>query len=139
MFYIAKHFRIWELVDKLTYEKFGEQSWQFFNPAILIALDGIREYFGKPVTVNNWRDGGPFQWRGLRPRHCDVGAEFGQHRFGNAADSDIQGITAAEARQAILSNKNHPLLDEITCLEDEVSWLHMDCRNIQNRILLIKP
>lgn len=139
MFYRCNHFGIWEIVDKSTYEKFGEQAWQFFNPAILISIDGVRDYFGKPVTVNNWRDGGQFQWRGLRPLSCDVGAAYGLHRFGGALDFDVKGLTAEEIRQEILKNKNHEKFKLITCLEGNVSWVHADVRNIQNRILIVYP
>ena len=139
MFYRPKHFQTWELVSPDVHEKFGDQAWMFFNPSILISLDGIRDYFGKPVTVNNWKQGGSFQWRGLRPRGCDVGAEYGMHRFGGAVDLDVKGLTAEEVRQEILKNKDHEKFRLINCLEGKVSWVHMDTRNILQRILIVYP
>ena len=137
--YKCEHFQIEELVDKATYDKFGEQAWMFFDPAILFSLDGVRDYFGKPVTVNNWKAGGPFQWRGLRPRSCDIGAEYSIHRFGGATDLDVKGLTAEEVRQEILKNKDHEKFRLINCMEADVLWLHMDTRNISDRIRIVHP
>lgn len=139
MYYVARHFRIEELVDRATFEKFGEQAWQFFNPALLFSLDGVRDYFGKPITVNNWKDGGPFQWRGLRSKACDIGAEYSIHGFGGAADYDVKSVPAEEVRQAIIKNKNYKLFRLINCLETDVPWVHMDTRNILGRIRIVHP
>ena len=135
----CRHFDIKELVDPETYKLFGEASWMFLNPAALSALDDLREFFGVPVTVNNWHTGGQFKYRGFRPRACTVGGEYSQHRLGNAFDCDIKGVTADEARQRILANKDDVRLMHITCLEDKVNWVHFDCRNIPDRIRVVQP
>lgn len=139
MFYKPKYFVIQELVDQETYIKFGERALGFFNPLLLISIDGVREFFNSPLTINNWHKGGDFQWRGLRTKECEVGASYGMHRFGGAIDTDIKGVTAEEARKAIIENKDDERLKYITCLEDDVNWLHLDVRNIPSRIKLIKP
>ena len=138
MFYKPTYFHISELVDKPTFDRFGEQAWMFFSPILLLSLDKVRQHFGAPVTANNWVDGGPFSQRGLRV-NTNVGAEFSQHKFGNACDYDVAGYTAEEVRQEILKKKDHPDFEMINCIELGVTWVHQDCRNIQNRILLIKP
>ena len=135
----CRHFDIEELVDPETFRRFGGSSWMFLNPAALSALDDLREFFGVPVTVNNWHKGGPFRYRGFRPRSCTVGGEYSQHRLGNAFDCDIKGVTADEARQRILANKDDVRLMHITCLEDKVNWVHFDCRNIPDRIRVVQP
>jgi len=137
--YRCKFFKIYELVDRFTHERFGEEAWQFFNPIALISLDGIREFFNAPVTVNNWFWGGSLQFRGLRPVYCTIGATYSQHRFGNAFDCDVKGVSAEEVRKTIIDNKDHELLRHITCIEADVDWLHFDCRNIPERIKLVKP
>ncbi len=136
---ICEHFAIQELVDRATYERFGVGAWQFLSQEGLIALDGIREYFGKPVIVNTWHRGGSFQYRGLRPRSCDIGAEYSQHRLGNAFDCDVSGVSAEEVRREILTHPNDPRLHRITCIEAGVNWLHFDCRNIADRIRVVNP
>lgn len=139
MFYQCKHFEIEELVPEEVYNIFRERSWQFFNIVALKSLDGIRDFFDSPVTVNNWKYGGKFSYRGLRQRSCDVGAEYSQHRFGNAFDCDIKGVTAEEARDVIKAHRNDYRFQGITCLEEDVNWLHFDCRNVTDRIKLVYP
>lgn len=136
----CKHFKIQELVDKATFEKFGEKAWMFFRPEALEAIDDLRSFFGVPIIVNNWDEGGPFQYRGFRPRSCTVGAEYSQHRLGNAFDCDIKGVTAEEARKKILENQDNLKLMYITRIEDDVNWLHFDLANIDHEgIQVIKP
>ena len=136
-----KHFQLNELVDRTTFEKYGQQCWQFFPKEALEMLDGIREFFKSPVTVNNWHIGGQYQFRGWRPVWSNVGAPQSMHRKGGAFDCDIQGLTAEEARQNILADKDNPLLKNIMRLEDGVSWLHTDTGIIpkgKNRIYLFR-
>ena len=138
MFYRPKFFHITELVDKPTFDRFGERAWMFFNPVFLRSLDRVRHHFGVPVTVNDWATGGQLSQRGLRV-HTSVGATYSQHRFGNAGDYNVEGMEAEEIRQEILKKPDHHDFELITCVEVGVSWVHHDCRNINNRILLITP
>ena len=137
-YFKCEYFKIQELVDRNTYEKWGEAAWMFLRPEALYSLDGIRKYFNKRVFVNNWAFGGDFQWRGLRPPTCTVGVWYSQHRFGNGFDCDVEGVTADEVRGEIVTNENHPLFTHITCLETDITYVHLDCRNIENRIRLVK-
>mgnify|MGYP002335789283 CR=1 FL=1 len=136
--YTPKYFRLEELVPPDVFE-LGEQAWQFFNPTALKALDNLRIYFDKPITVNNWHVGGQFKYRGFRPQECGVGAPNGEHYKGNAFDCDIKGMTAEEARQEILANQEHELLKDIMRMEDGVNWLHFDCKPVEKRIKVFKP
>lgn len=131
-----RYFQLYELVDRHTYETQGDAAWGLFNPEALIALDDLREYFNVPVTVNNWYNGGPFQWRGYRTPEQAIknGAPNSQHRFGNAFDLDVQGVPATNARQIILDNQNHNLFCRIQRLEGKVSWVHFDLLPVANRI-----
>lgn len=137
--YLPRHFKIYELVDKATFDRFGLQAFMFLNPLALQALDGIRDFFDAPVTVNNYHAGGSFQFRGLRPRSCGIGAEYSQHRLGNAFDCDIAGVSADEARKVIMECRNDPRLLFVNCIEADVNWLHFDCRNIPDRIRIVHP
>ena len=138
MFYKPKFFRIEELVDEATFDRFGFRAWMFFNPVFLRSLDRARHHFDSPITVNDWANGGQFSQRGLRV-NTTVGAHYSQHKFGNAGDYDVEGYPAEEVRQEILKKKDHHDFELITCLEADVAWVHQDCRNIRQRILLIKP
>ena len=136
-FYKCQHFRIEELVDRKTFEKWGQQCWMFLNPYALQSLDGIRNYFSRPVIANNWIFGGQSEWRGLRPSYCMIGATYSQHRFGNAFDIDVEGVEAEEVRQTIIRLKDNFLFQHINCLETGIHYIHFDCRNVSNRILLV--
>jgi hypothetical protein len=133
-----KYFHPYELVDKETYEKLGYDSLNLFKPDTLLALDDLREFFGVPITVNNWWNGGPFQWRGLRNPSCSQYSAGSQHSVGNAIDCDIHGYTAEEARAKIIENKNSPLLSKIMRLEGGVNWVHFDLLHVANRIYVFK-
>ena len=125
MIYRTKYFKLHELVDKETYEQYGQVAWQFLDERMLMALDQLREALG-PITVNNWKWGGQFQWRGLRTSKCRQGAKMSQHRFGRAVDFDVKGMTAREVRAYI---RKHFDDFGIACIERKVNWVHMDFRN----------
>lgn len=131
-----KYFKAFELVDKDTYEKMGEEALSLFTPASLQALDDLREFFGCPIIINDWHCGGDFQWRGWRTtaKAAELGAPHSQHALGNAFDCTVFGLTAPEARRIILANQDKPLLQKITRLEDGVSWVHLDCMELSEGI-----
>jgi hypothetical protein len=134
----VKYFKIEELVDKNTFQKYGEDCWKLFQPNILDALDGVREFFGNPVTVNNWNSGGAFQFRGYRAPDCPVGALQSYHKRGMAFDFDVKGMTADVVRGMIMEHQNDPLLKNIMRMEAKVSWCHIDTKPVENRIVLFK-
>jgi hypothetical protein len=123
---IARHFVIQELVDRDTFGTMGEKAWGILNPDAVIALDGVRDFFNRPVTVNNWHTGGEFQYRGYRPPYCQIGAPESYHRRGMAFDFDVEGINASIVRNMIVQNQNDQLLHRIQRLEANVPWVHMD-------------
>lgn len=136
-FYKCVNFQPFELVDKQTFDRFKGDIWFLFNQKALIALDGIRNYFKKPVTVNNWYWNGKFQYRGFRPHGSPDWSQYSQHSLGNGFDLDVERIPADEVRETIIKNKDDDHFDLITCLEVGINWVHFDCRNISERILLV--
>ncbi len=139
MIYHSKYFQLEELVDENTYNTKGVLAWDLFTVVLLQSLDDLREYFGVPITVNNWSHGGQLQWRGWRPENCLIGSKTSQHKKGNAIDGDIKNKTAEQVRQEVLANKDHPLLRNITCIEANVGWFHFDFRQVDKRIKIIYP
>ncbi len=137
-FYKCVNFQPFELVDKQTLERFKGDIWFLFNSRVLIALDGIRNYFKRSVIVNNWHDGGSFQHRGYRTHESKDWSQYSQH-CGNAIDCDVEDMKADDVRKEIIDNKDNVYFYLITCLEVGINWIHFDCRNIENRILLVKP
>jgi hypothetical protein len=143
--YKCKHFKIFELTDPVIYKANGENAFAFFTEEIKQSIDAIREFFDRPVTVNNWIWGGQFQWRGLRSSMCNVGSLKSQHRIVdtrlcNAIDFDVKDLTAEQVRQEILNNQNIPSLRFITRMEKDVNWVHIDCKPLdgQERIYMFR-
>lgn len=142
MFYKPKYFEIQELVDMQTYAKFGNNALMLLNPIALQGIDDLREYINTPLIINNWHTGGSYQFSGFRPMDCTKGAKYSQHRLGNAFDIKPQGMSAGELYNIILENQDHKLLTSIKAMEDisnTPSWVHVDFRNIEDRIRIFKP
>lgn len=64
--YRNQYFGIKELVSPIVYDKWGQNSWMFFNEEILRELDLIRETYYSPIIINNWSSGGNLKQCGLR-------------------------------------------------------------------------
>lgn len=130
-----KYFKPYELVSKRMYNLLGSTVFQYFDDRILITLDTIRTFFGSPVTVNNWKWGGKYQYRGYREGAYRRGARYSMHRYWRAIDCKIKGVTATEARDVIMNHqKTFPY---ITRMEDNVSWLHFDNKNVNHHGILL--
>jgi uncharacterized protein YcbK (DUF882 family) len=99
-----------------------------FDARILWTLDAIRERFDQPITVNNWKSGGPYSQRGFRT--STDGAKYSQHRFGRAVDFDILGFTATRFREMARTHELDACLQYITRIEDNTNWIHIDCASI---------
>lgn len=139
IFYQPQFFKLEEFIDPDTFAAFGIRAWQFLDPRIPAIMDRIRARYGKPVTINNWKDGGAFRYRGFRPPACTEGAPLSQHRFGRAVDFDVQGITAEEVRQDIRVSAQHMDFNPITAVELGTNWVHIDVRNIPDPIQWVNP
>ncbi len=130
---LKPYFKIQELVCKHTYDKFGEKSWQFFDKEFLETLLVLRkDIFKAPMTINSWKWGGQFTQRGFRCNICQLTKDktlankiyLTAHANGAAADSDVKGLTAEQARQKIKDNQDK--LPYKIRVEKGVSWLHTD-------------
>lgn len=136
--YTCTHFNIKELVSKKTYVTRGNKAWQLFNPYVLITIDALRTRYGK-ITVNDWSFGGKNESRGLRTPDSAYYSTYSQHTHGNAMDLIFNNVTAESVRHDILNNLNDPVFQHITSIEDNVSWLHFDCRNIDRVFMFPGP
>lgn len=131
---LEPYFSIDELVCNHTYNKYSESlSWQFLQKDFLHALLVIRRDILKvPMTCNTWKNGGDRYQSGLRCNICDIPKEKtlknqiynSAHCMGCAGDFVFSKITAGEARDMILANKDK--LPTNIRIEDGKSWLHFD-------------
>lgn len=123
--YKPKNFDIKELVSKITFNKYGERAWQFYDQRILECLQYVRDFYGVPVTVNDWYKGGRFQYRGF-----DEGGfrkhGYSQHNHGRAIDFIVMGISSNQVRNDLRSGKLKPPYP--IWVEDKVGWNHWDVR-----------
>lgn len=124
--YKPKNFKLQELVPPEIYDKWGDKAWKFLDTRLLRSIQKLRSHFG-PATINNWHIFGDRYYSGLRPFDCTVGAEMSQHKFGRAADMIFRDYNAENVRQGI--REFEELFPFITFIEDDVSWLHIDCRH----------
>lgn len=144
---VQRFFSLRELVDRPTYEKYGDFAWNFLRTELLETLLFIREYVLKvPITINNWMTGGAFSQRGLRhnlsyevrKKTAEERQYMSAHVLGAGVDFDAKGMTASEVRSAIQAAAKrlpHPVR-----LEDGVTWVHLDVYNdgTKEKVVLFK-
>lgn len=141
--YKPEYFKLYELVPKDYYNKYGTILWYLFDNRILIMADSLRKRYGK-LIINDWYWNGTNQYRGWRPFDTNIGAKFSQHKWGRALDIIPQEVESSVIRKDIKSDPNNYDFRFITCIEDfeGMSWVHIDCRNWdkdKNGILIVKP
>ena len=137
-----------EYIPKDTYMAFQTKGSKFYgmpymtymgilkrkiNPNLIKSDQMLRDKFG-PVTLNDWWDGGRFQFRGWRPTWYKEGGELSDHREGNASDKVFKNFDAKVIRDYI--KENYVSLG-ITIIEDNVSWLHSAVSFTDNKSLVI--
>lgn len=143
--YKPNNFELHEVLPREFYNRWypirDERLWTMFDDRLLRSAQAIRERYGKMV-VNTWHNGGVHQYRGWRPRFCEIGAEFSDHKGGRALDLVPVEESAEKIRADILADPFHPDFAFITVLEMNIKWLHIATRNwdkVKNGILKIYP
>ena len=152
---MINHFSIQELVPEHVYVKYGEKAWWFLDRRAIKTLEWVRDHLGR-CTVNNWSWGGEYSQSGLRtfefymqgsnrlrPDYIAkqmIADSFSQHKHGRAFDCKLANHSADEARDYIKNNWELFGLGWALTLEEDVSWLHFDCRNRPDKkVYTFKP
>lgn len=123
---LKQYFKVKELVCPHTYQRYGENAWQFLSTCYLETLLIIREQIiAAPMYCNTSN----LNQRGLRCNLCPIVSNkqslyLSAHILGKAGDFTVRGLTAEEARNKIIQNAH--LLPYQIRLEKNVTWLHMD-------------
>lgn len=141
---INQYFDLREFVPPEIWGRYGEKSIWFVDPKVFAIASAYREFFGVPVIVNTWHNGGQLTYRGYRPPDTKIGATFSQHRFGRAFDCHFVGLTVQEAYKRICDNFAPFAAVGLTTLEDVAhtpTWLHSDCRAVadNSKPLIVRP
>lgn len=142
MSYHCKHFSIEELVSPEAFNLLHEDAlWSMLDDDALIALDWLRERYGR-ATVNNWKWGGPRKQSGLRTRDSKHYSEGSQHSIGCAFDVIFSNHSAQYVREdlAIFEASGGEIPRGIRRIERGVSWFHFDCKETgQDKIYCFNP
>lgn len=137
---VSKNFILKEFIDPELYMLRADKSIELIDPRIIGIAQFFRDYFGQPITINNWHKGGGYKESGLRRFLTKTGAKFSQHKFGRAIDMKIQDVDPEEARQEIRKHWDKFKTCGMTTIEDGTpTWLHVDCRYTGTDTLLIIP
>lgn len=129
-----KYFKPYEYLPKEVYDKFGDLGMRYINPKIPVLMDIIREFFGKSITINNWKSGGDRNGSCLRlPNNKDY-TQFSDHSFGSACDFIVSGMDSLEIQNSIVSD---PILSlklvsyGLVSVEDRTpTWTHIGVANM---------
>jgi hypothetical protein len=138
------HFKIHELVPPAIFTMFGENGWWFIEPRLITLIDAMREEFGS-ATINNYKFGGKREWSGLRTPDSPYYRATSQHSAGRAVDIIFKDISAPDVRKSMLANKGKWLaivpsitLENVDAKGNEISWVHLDIRNGEKGINLVR-
>jgi len=133
---ITKNIAFHELVPKqylLNKEKITDRDIRFLDIGLIQDIQKIREYFNKPLTIN---DGKMFNWRGLRTPEFNKYNPESMHSWWRAYDFHIEGIEVDEIRQHIINNRDLSYRS-VSAIEEGVNWIHVDSRYRPDDTLLI--
>lgn len=127
----SKWFDVREFVDLRTWNTLRERAACLIDPRIVRICDLVRDTTQRPVIVNNWHRGGPYDSSGFRSIWDNTGGKLSQHRTGRAADLKVSGLTPLAVWQIINAHRAEFAAVGLTTIEDikyTPTWLHLDCR-----------
>lgn len=134
--YVPSNFVIQELIPPTFFHKYGNNAIRYIDPRICDVLSVVRDWIGKPMTINNWHTGGQRLWSGLRTADSPHYRSGSAHSFGQAFDA-VGDWDANLVRQAILDGEL--ILPHWVRLETNITWLHVDVMAVQQKVETFKP
>lgn len=134
--YYPRWFELYELLppevfsydDMMQKEKHLQQGWALLDTKLLETIDVIRDIIGLPLICNTWFQNGNRKYSGYRTVGCTIGALKSQHKEGKAVDLICSKMSAEDMRQKIIANQDR--LPYPIRIEDGVSWLHIDIKDM---------
>lgn len=137
---LTRNFILQEFVDPDIYALLGDKCLALIDNRIIGIAQVLRDYFGVPVTINNWYEGGNYKESGLRKFLSNTGAQFSQHKFGRAIDMKLEDMDAEEVRKEVIRKWKMFRGYGLTTMESGTpTWVHVDCRYTGMDELLIVP
>lgn len=137
---LSKNFYLDEYIPEGLYRELEHKTHiliGLLDKRLIAADQRLRNIFG-PVTINNWAAGGDRNWSGIRTPDSPFYSRTSQHSWGRASDKLFSNATPEEVRAYI---KIHWKKLGITCVEENVTWVHSDVRYVmkQRKLLLVNP
>ena len=133
---LKKYFKLSELVCPHILQRFGDTAWMFLSTQILHTLLVLRtEIINKPLIINH----NNATQRGMRCNICPMVKQKttvyeSAHCNGIGFDITVVGMSAEEAREQI--KKKQDKLPYPIRLEEDVTWLHIDCYDLCNNKII---
>lgn len=140
-----------ELIDPRTYFFMPDNGRSLIKMKVVKCIQLFRNKVGKPVRLNTWwkyyidnratksleeiiqhleNPENKFRiWCGYRSPACKIGAKASKHRFGEAGDLHVDGMTGAQMFKLVEDNAAEFYAMGVRRLEDPKytkTWLHMD-------------
>ncbi len=129
---VSNNFFLDEFIHPEIYAARGARSIELIDPRMILLAQFIRTGIGKSITINNWFSGGKRVNSGLRTFTGTVGATWSQHRYGNAIDIQVAGITPEEVHEFLFKHEKTLIekgwLTTLEHLDDTPTWSHLDNR-----------
>ena len=148
---ISTHFYVEDFVPRIIHAQFGDRAIWFVSPFMVNYAELLWSRYGKQVIINTWKQGGVLENRGFRTPDSSVGGKLSQHKFRNAIDTNVIGMSPEEISKDIIDNFSIYSKVGLTTIEDVKyttgdvegdlkGWNHGDGRWTNQRdILIVKP
>tara|TARA_R110000868_G_scaffold263248_1_gene521862 strand:+ start:198 stop:656 length:459 start_codon:yes stop_codon:yes gene_type:complete len=144
---VSKHFQIYELVPKKTYQELGENAWKLISPKLIDIIDAVQEIFkDKKVVINNYQNPvigiKDFQYRGLRTPECKEYSKTSQHAQVplSAFDFNVIGLKVLTVNSTIIENSELLMKLGVRRMESAANaptWTHLDCKETGKKTIHI--
>jgi hypothetical protein len=141
---ISNDFHLDEFIYPELHKQYGASGIWFVDRRIIAGMQYLRDKSGRAIHINDWAHGGTRDERGLRHFNSPVGARLSQHKFGRAADSNMEGFTTKQYFDFVMSHEKELIefgwITTIENIESTPTWLHCDCRYTGlDKILIVNP
>lgn len=125
-----------ELVPKRIFLERGHAAIELIDSRALAVLNRLRNHLNVSMTINNWKWGGPRSQSGLRTWEFygskeAYDASLSQHKYGRGFDILLGASMPVKVAVKFIIEHHH-LFPEITFIEIDQGWLHIDFRRNRN-------
>lgn len=126
---VSDNFFLDEFVPKSAITQLGDRARFLVCPEIFEAAQFIRDHINRPMVINDWATGGPYQNRGWRSLYSRVGSKASWHKLGRAFDFDIPGMSIDQTFNEVIHISEELYNIGLRRIESKAftpSWIHLD-------------